>query len=379
MEAQDLKRHLVVAGTGRMGLDSGLFFLRRGWRVTWLSGTPARRDEFDKRIARELQRLTEAEPEAARAGDALVGLFDAPGAFDESAPDLFLEAVREDVAQKRIVFSHIAPLLAAQTPLATISSSILPGEIHPRCLGAHGFFPLEITRLVEVVAPHEAGDSAAEALLEILMVVGLHAIVQTPANAFAVNRLLLPLQAEAVRALRSGWPAAAVDAASATRLVPFGQLALMDAVGLDVIAAAVANYSRRLPPGEARDYAELGETLQALLAAGKRGRKNRDGFLSGSPLPWAGGASGGDAAALALDFGALATNACSRAIDRGEISAEGLDLAFSSLFATTVPLDEERRRSRDERQFERLERLHRESGRSYFTPGPPCRAVAVEP
>jgi 3-hydroxyacyl-CoA dehydrogenase len=202
----------------------------------------------------------------------------------------------------------------------------------------------------------------------------LHAIVQSPANAFAVNRLLLPLQAEAVRALRAGWPAAVVDGASATPLAPYGQLALMDAVGLDVIAAAVANYRRRLPPGEARDYTELGETLESLLASGKRGKKNRNGFLSGSPLPWAVCApSPGETAELAYDFRALAASTCTRAIESGDIDAENLDLAFSSLFAATVPLDEERRRCRDSSQVERLARLRRVTGRSYFLPETRCR------
>jgi 3-hydroxybutyryl-CoA dehydrogenase len=375
-----MKRHLLVAGTGRMGLDSGLFFLRRGWRVTWLSGDPGRRDEFARRIARELRRLEDAAPGAGRAGSAQVLLLDDPGELAGTGPDLFLEAVREDVVQKRRVFSQITPLLAAQTPLATISSSILPGEIHPRCLGAHCFFPLEITRLVEAVIPGEAGARDTAVLLEILRGVGLHAIVQSPSNAFAVNRLLLPLQAEAVRALRAGWPAAGVDGASATPLAPYGQLALMDAVGLDVIAAAVANYCRRLPPGEAQDYAELGETLESLLASGKRGRKNRNGFLSGSPLPWAiDGTAPGEVVELAEDFRALAANTCTRAIESGDVGPEDLGLAFSSLFAAAVPLDEERRRCRDSRLVERLARLRRVTGRSYFLPETRCRATVVTP
>lgn len=375
-----MKRHILVAGTGRMGLDSGLYFLRRGWRVTWLSSDPGRRDEIARRIARELRRLADAEPGAAGAGAAQVRLLDDPGDLGEVEPDIFLEAVREEVAQKRGVFRRVAALLPAATPLATISSSILPGQIHPRCLGAHCFFPLEITRLVEAVVPGESGDRDAGVLLEILRGVGLHTIVQTASNAFAVNRLLLPLQAEAVRALRAGWPAAVVDAASATPLVPFGQLALMDAVGLDVIAAAVANYRGRQTPGEAQDYAELGETLGELMVAGKRGKKNRDGFLSGTPLPWAAGApAGGSAAELADDFRILAANTCARAIASGDIDAEDLDLAFSSLFAAAVPLEHERRRCRDAGQIERLARLRRVTGRAYFQPAIRCRAAMAAP
>jgi len=375
-----LKRHILIAGTGRMGLDSGLFFLRRGWRVTWLTGNPGRRDEFARRIARELRRLGDAEPGAAGAGTAQVRLLDDRGEPGETAPDFFLEAVREDLAQKRNIFRLVALRLSVATPLATVSSSILPGDIHPRCLGAHCFSPLEITRLVEVIVPSESGNREAGVLLGILRGVGLSTIVQTASNAFAVNRLLLPLQAEAVRALHAGWPAAVVDNASATPLVPFGQLALMDAVGLDVIAPAVANYCRRLPPGEVQDYAELGETLDTLIASGKRGKKNRNGFLSGSPLPWAVGAPApGDVAELAHDFRALAANTCARVIESGDIDAEDLDLAFSSLFAAAVPLDEERRRCLDSRQVERLARLHRATGRSYFLPNARCRATTVAP
>jgi len=375
-----MKRHVLVAGTGRMGLDSGLFFLRRGWRVTWLSGDPGRREEFARRIARELRRLDGADPGADDAGEAQVRLLDDPGDLGETGPDLFLEAVREDLAQKQHVFRRVVPLLPATSPLASVSSSILPGEIHPRCLGAHCFFPLDLTRLVEAIIPHQAADRVAGALLEIFRDVGLNTIVQSPSNAFAVNRLLLPLQAEAVRALRAGWPAATVDCASATPLAPFGQLALMDAVGLDVIAAAVENYRGRLPPGGAQDYAELGDTLQALIASGKRGKKSRNGFLSGAPLPWAVGArSREDAAELAHDFRALAANTCTRAIASGDIGAESLELAFSSLFAATVPLAEERRRCRDDGGFECLARLHRITGRSYFLPESRSRATVAAP
>lgn len=375
-----MKRHLIVAGTGKMGLDSGLFFLRRGWRVTWLSGDRDRREEFARRIARERRRLEDSGPGNERAGAAQVLLLDEPGGLGEAGPALFLEAAREDVALKQQVFRRAVPLLAPTTPLATISSSILPVEIHPRCLGAHLFFPLEITRLVEVITPGEAGDRDAGVLLEILRSVGLHAIVQSPSNAFAVNRLLLPLQAETARALRAGWPATVVDAASAGPLVPLGQLALMDAVGLDVIAAAVANYCGRLPSAAAQDYTELGETLRELIESGKRGRKNRDGFLFGSPLPWAVGAPAqGDVAELAHDFRLLAANTCARAIECGDIAAADLDRAFSSLFAAAVPLDEEFRFCQEAGLVERLSRLHRVTGRHYFLPAARRPVTAVTP
>jgi 3-hydroxyacyl-CoA dehydrogenase len=347
-----MRRHVLVAGTGRMGLDVGLYFLRRGWRTTWLSGDPARRDAFALRIEREARRLADAGPAGAGASadaDAPAARILLPdeGVSGADVPDLFLEAVVEDLARKRAVFARVAPLLPAGTPLATVSSSILPGDIHPRCLGAHCFFPLEMTRLVEAVRSRTGERREFDALLALLQGAGLQPILQEESNAFAVNRLLLPLQAMAVRALRAGWPAAVVDHASATSLIPFGQLSLMDAVGLDVIAPSVENYCRRLPSDQARRYAELIAALRELLAAGKRGRKNRDGFLTGEPLPWGlEAAPRGSAAALAHDFRTLTVQTCVRAIEAGEIGAGDLDLAFSSLFAGASTLEQERSRAR---------------------------------
>jgi hypothetical protein len=82
---------------------------------------------------------------------------------------------------------------------------------------------------------------------------------------------------------------------------------------------------------------------------------------------------------LAQDFRALAANTCARAVEAGDIAAGDLDLALSSLFAAAVSADEERRLCRDAGRDERLARLHRETGRSYFLPGARCRAAAVAP
>lgn len=337
MEARDLRPHLLVAGSGKTGRDCGLYFLARGWRVTWLSRDRERRERLARRIERELRRLEQIDPGQGCAGAAAVFLLDPAIDLCALKPDLFLEAVAEDVALKREVFARVAPQLASETPLATNSSSILPEQIHPACLGAHCFYPLGLTRLVEAVIPPGAQGDGVARLLRLLRGVGLRTIVQTPSQAFAVNRLLLPMQAAALRALRDGWPAALVDGASATPLMPVGQLALMDAVGLDTIAAAAGNYLGRLPPEEAQGCADLPRALRELLAAGKLGRKNRDGLLSGAPLPWpARQRTRDEEQALGRGFAALADATCARAVESGAIGRDDLKLALSSLFGTAV-------------------------------------------
>lgn len=365
METRDLAGHLLVAGSGKTGRDIGLHFLTAGWRVTWLSRDPDRLAQLSRRVGRKVVRAGQPAPAVAFR---LVG---DPGAPE---PDLFVETVGEDAAEKRAVFDRVLPGLPARTVLATNSSSLLPGEIHPRCLGAHFFYPLALTRLAEVVVPAPTPPPEAATLQGMLQGVGLRAIVETPGTAFAVNRLLLPLQAEAVRALRAGWPAEVVDRASATPLFPIGQLALMDAVGLDVVAPAVANYLRRLPRGEALEYAGLASALAELLALGKRGTKSRDGFLAGSALPLgAGAAAQGTERDLALDFQALAVRVCERALAAGAIGAGDLDHALAALFGAETTLAAEQRRSGRERDG-RLDRLLLATGLSYFQP-----AAAVRP
>ena len=197
--------------------------------------------------------------------------------------------------------------------------------------------------LVELVLPRgQAGLGAAQrnrldrtrALMELL---GFRCLVQEPERAFAVNRLLLPLQIFALDCLRAVWPAATVDEASASPCLPLRHLGAMDAIGLELVCAAAANYRRGPaavdPAGVDRLVAGLGE----LLALGKRGARNRDGLLMGQPLPWQLAELAGDVVALAARFAALAETTLRQALASGDFTRDELAFVLDELWGGRLP------------------------------------------
>ena len=317
---------LWIVGSGKMARNLGGYFLGRGVPVCWISPEPSRLADARRTV----------ETMVRRSGDVsrLAGAyFSLAGDASLPAPSLILECTSESAEAKRAALARLGS--AAETAgIWSASSSLLPSQIHPRCVGAHFFYPAELTGLVEVIEDRDGQASAW------LAAHGFQVIRQTAASAFALNRLLLPVQNECLQALFRGCDPAEVDAASANPLVPVGQLSLMDSVGLDVVSASVVNYLGRMGDA-ARGLEPLRDGLARLVAMGKQGRKNRDGLLSGRPLPWP-AATG--ARVEARGFYDLLRETCGRFIESGWISEEDLMTGLTGLYHCETSLAEARAR-----------------------------------
>ena len=319
-----MNRRLWIAGTGKMAHNVGLYFLRRGFDVTWLSAVPERLAGLQRRVQKTL-----------RESPAATAQFRALSDLPLPPADIVLEATAESLAAKRAVAEAVLPHVPDTTLIASLSSSLLPADIHPRCLGVHFFYPVELTAVAEVIAVGQAEDAwpAVEAWLRPC---GIRMIRQDNRSAFAVNRLLLPLQNECLRLLAEGWSADDVDKASATPLTPFGQLAFMDSVGLDVVRAAADNYAARMNSADAAALAALREGLAGLVGQGKRGRKNANGFLVGEPLPVPHPrrppADAETLRRVKQRFLWLALNSCLRFLEDGQLSDEDLEVVLTEVF-----------------------------------------------
>jgi len=81
-----------------------------------------------------------------------------------------------------------------------------------------------MTGFVEWVVPAQASSNASARIRQWLTDLGLAVIEQDEARAFAVNRMLLPIQNECFTALRAGVTAARVDEASMSKLLPSASL-----------------------------------------------------------------------------------------------------------------------------------------------------------
>ncbi len=362
-----MSRRLLLLGSGKMARNTGVFFLKKRWSVSWVSRDPGRLAQLERAIEKHVRRLRRLDPD--RAGKMQIRFF-LPMAADIPEPDVIIESINESLDDKRAIVAAVAGLFTPGTLLLSNSSSIMPGQIHEACMGLHFFYPVELTGLVEIIFPGQCPQAARKKVVELVGECGLQAIVQDKESAFAANRLLLPMQAEAFRLLRDGVRPEDVDSVSASELLPAGQLSMMDTIGLDVIHASVPNYLERMPPEEAAGYEPLTSGLAGLLDMGKRGAKNRDGLLSGSPLPWPPRAqpAGEDRAALAKRFLYLAVNACMTFLENRIVSRPSLGLITGDLWQSDTTIEDVIKKEKAATIFQFLENLYKKGGLSYYRP-----------
>ena len=320
---------IAIVGTGKMARDLGAYYLGRGAELTVAGTDRERLDAAFAAASKTHRRLLRAVPDATELPPPRRLL------LCEGAPaeiDVALECTSEDRRVKRTVCAAAADLFAAARIVATNSSSLLPREVLPGCVGAHHFYPVALSGIAEIVADDETPGPTADAMCAFAEAHGITPLRQSERNAFAANRLLLPLQNEAFRLLRAGAPAPVVDALTVSSLLPVGQLALLDGVGLDVVRESVENYASRMAPGAALALEELRRGLDELARLGKRGRKNGDGLLAGSPLPWP--TKGLDRAEELHRPRLLAVlcDSCRRMLDDGELGGDELRLVLTRAF-----------------------------------------------
>lgn len=324
-----MKHKILIAGSGKTALDIGSFFLEKGHEVCWVTGSETQKTKVDRHLGRleRRQNILSGPKERSFSGSCCL-VTDCPGSVD-----IIIESSHENLQKKKELFAALKSSTTKQTLLFSNSSSFLPETIAQNCFGAHFLYPLLLTNLVELVVPPVYQDEQYQKSLQLFQENDLDFIEQENNNCFLINRLLLPLQAECFKALRLGIPADLVDEASKCNIFPIGQLSLMDRIGLDIIYAAAVQYTHYLDSHDLDDHHLMIESLKTLVGAGKNGKKNQNGLLQGTPLPWQEDSEATfSTAALRSGLVAKFEERCQRALDNGEISPKKLSLVFARAY-----------------------------------------------
>jgi 3-hydroxybutyryl-CoA dehydrogenase len=276
-----------VAGAGLMGHGIAQVLAAAGRTVDLYEPELARAVTGRERIAGNLERaVAKGRLDAA----ARAAILDRVAATDRleaaSEADLVVEAVFEDEAVKRSLWAEIDGLAPGRTIFATNTSSIsidrlagalAPGR-RPAFCGMHFFSPVPVMPLVELIRGNATDEATTDAVRALAADLGKQVIVSADRPGFIVNRVLMPLLAEAMRALEQGIGTAEdIDTGARVGLShPMGPLALADFIGLDVVLGIM----RVL-------HADLGDerfrpprVLEELVAAGRLGQKTGAGFFA---------------------------------------------------------------------------------------------------
>ena len=196
--------------------------------------------------------------------------------------DLVIEAIVENLEQKKELFAELDRTVKAEAILASNTSSLSITELAattrraPRFVGLHFFNPVPLMKLVEVVKTVATDLEIVQLGVDFARRVGKTPILATDRAGFIVNRLLVPYLLDAVRALEEGF-GTIEDIDQGMKLGcnhPMGPLTLLDFVGIDTTysIAEILFYEYRekrfAPP----------PLLRRMVTAGMFGRKSGKGF-----------------------------------------------------------------------------------------------------
>lgn len=169
---------------------------------------------------------------------------------DMKDADYVVEAVFEDMAVKKSIFSQLDAICGKDVIIGTNTSSMSITEIAnstkraDKVVGLHFFNPVPLMRLIEIIRGYYTSDETIKISFDLSKKLGKEPIeVKTDIPGFVVNRLMMPHFIEAICLLQEG-VASAEDIDKAAKLglnYPMGPFQLMDLTGID-IALHVANY-----------------------------------------------------------------------------------------------------------------------------------------
>jgi 3-hydroxyacyl-CoA dehydrogenase len=353
-----VSRNILIAGSGKIARDTGMFFLKKGHAVSWVSANESRLMELQAWVDKSVRIFMKYSGGAVRQVSACFYLYEE---LERGLFDVIIECARESLEEKRLVISYLEKYVN-NTLLLTVSSSVLPSAIHPACAGFHVFFPLELTKTAEIILPASVSPHTRDAVLSFCSKNGITGILQTEKTAFAVNRLLLPLQNEVFCALKNGIGADDVNGASSSPLFPAGQLDFIRKVGPAVVKASVENYRARMNPGEDEACVPLSKGLGEMV--GSRERKPQGKKLGPQEF---------DTLRNKLYY--LFINTCFGFLGRKEISQEDLGRVLDSVFGAEIGFDEAVGKEGKKNIIHVLEEAYMTTKADYYKPAESLRKL----
>jgi 3-hydroxybutyryl-CoA dehydrogenase len=214
----------------------------------------------------------------------LANLTGTTNAADLKDCDIVIEAIVENLDEKRAIYQAVEGVVKPETILVSNTSSLCITELasatkRPEKFGGlHFFNPVPLMKLVEVIRALTTSDETNTTLTEFATSLGKEPIAAPDRPGFIVNRLLVPYLLDAIREYERGL-GTIEDIDKGMKLgcgYPMGPFTLLDFVGLDT-TYYIANIMfeefrepRFAPP----------PLLKRMVLAGYHGRKTKRGFYT---------------------------------------------------------------------------------------------------
>jgi 3-hydroxybutyryl-CoA dehydrogenase len=278
-------RRVAVIGAGTMGNGIAQVFAQSGFEVKLVDSAAPALDRARAAIDKSLAKFVEKEKLTAADRDAALGrLTTATRLDDVSDTDYVVEAIFEDAAAKRELFTRLDELTRPDVILSSNTSSIsitTLGAVTKRpdkVLGMHFMNPVPLMTLVELIRGQATSPDSMRIAAELCAKLGKTAVEAADYPGFIANRILMPMINEAIFALMEGvgTPDAIDTVMKLGMNHPMGPLTLADFIGLDVCLAIMNVLHEGLGDPKYRPC----PLLRRMVAAGQLGRKSGRGFYA---------------------------------------------------------------------------------------------------
>ena len=277
-------KNIAVIGAGTMGNGIAHTFAQCGYKVQLIDISQASIDRGMATIAKNLDRMVAKEKISEAEKTSTLGNITTYTNMEEGVEyaGLVVEAATENVDLKLKIFKDLDSMCAADTILASNTSSISITQIAAvtsrpeKVIGMHFMNPVPIMKLVEIIKGYSTSDETYQLVAELSKKLNKVPVEVNDYPGFVANRILMPMINEAIETLYNG--VAGVKEIDTVMMLgmahPMGPLALADFTGLDVCLSILkVMYDGFKNP----KYAPC-PLLVNMVMAGKLGAKSGEGF-----------------------------------------------------------------------------------------------------
>ncbi len=274
---------VAVIGAGTMGNGIAHVFAQNGFSVLLVDTEQELIDNGIKTISNNMERQikkgiisTQLKDESLKRIIPILGIKNL-----NSDIDLIIEAVIEKKDVKIKLFQELDKIIKPESIFASNTSSISITELATasrpdKFIGMHFMNPVPVMELVEIIRGFSTTQETYDIIKDLAIRLGKSPVEVQDYPGFISNRILMPMINEAIYALYEN-VASVEDIDKVMKLGmnhPMGPLTLADFIGLDVCLMIL----EVLHDGFADPKYRPCPLLRKMVAAGKLGRKSRQGF-----------------------------------------------------------------------------------------------------
>ena len=273
-------KQVGIVGAGTMGGGIGMCFASAGIPVTILDTTEANLDRGLATIRKNYDRSVSRGSLSAEQMEQRLRLITPTLAYaDLAQADLIIEAVFENMALKKEIFSQIDAVARPGAVLGTNTSTLDIDAIasvtkRPQdVLGLHFFSPANVMPLLEIVDATKTAPDVLLSALDAAKTIRKTGVVAKVCYGFIGNRMMDPYGREAERMVLEGATPEEVDGALEEFGMAMGILAVYDMAGIEV-----GHNTRLANPDQVPDDPSFYRATAMLTERGWLGQKTGRGY-----------------------------------------------------------------------------------------------------